>query len=287
MDSNAVTTLQNSLLAELATFKKYRNVAIKAQDPEGVHQLRVSLRRMRSALIVFRPLIKPDYRRRWGRKLKRLARQLDEARDLDVLLLTHFSDDSTDHDLHQALLKKQKQVYRQLARSLRSSRFKKPIRQLKKQLKKANWPDKYCRRRHMTLSELARIRLETLYNRVIEQQQAMDVRDETALHQLRISFKQLRYGCEFLAPVLDSEQNAIFLASIKVLQDQLGEIHDACVQQDMLTKLPDHTLQNLQPILAKARLNSIELKQALPESLQLFRELGKPWDGLRTVSESA
>ena len=48
------------LRAALASVKQWEHTAIAGEDPEGVHQVRVSLRRMRSALGVFRPAIPPE-----------------------------------------------------------------------------------------------------------------------------------------------------------------------------------------------------------------------------------
>jgi CHAD domain-containing protein len=50
---------QRILRATRASVKEWEPTAIAGEDPEGVHQVRVGLRRMRSALGVFRPTIPP------------------------------------------------------------------------------------------------------------------------------------------------------------------------------------------------------------------------------------
>ncbi len=60
--------------------------ALTGGKPEGVHQVRVGLRRFRSALSLFRKFI-PENQREWlNAEAKWLANQLGPVRDLDVFL---------------------------------------------------------------------------------------------------------------------------------------------------------------------------------------------------------
>lgn len=282
MKRYACQTLPPLLLAELSHIKRWRKKAIKGKDPEGVHQLRVSLRRMRSALKVFSPVIEPAYQRRWRSRLKRLAKALDEARDLDVLLETHYSQSTGKSELERHLRKHKKQCQKKLARQLQSKTFTEPCRKLKKQLKKQNWPQKYGRKQSYLTTALAVTALEQRYQEVLAQQSGLNLNDEAALHQLRINIKQLRYGCELLAPVLKRKKNATFMAAMKDLQDDLGLIHDACVQQTMLTEIPLPAKQEFSQIAQDAKSRSQLLKSTLAVRLQSFIDLPVPWATLKT-----
>src|SRR5262249_23368976 len=60
--------------------------AVAHSDPEGVHQMRVGLRRIRAAMSLFKELIgQPDAKHIKG-ELKWLTGQLGQARDFDVYL---------------------------------------------------------------------------------------------------------------------------------------------------------------------------------------------------------
>src|SRR4051794_36738251 len=59
--------------------------AIAGRQPEGVHQTRVALRRLRSALALFEDALTPDALERWDGELRWLLGTLGPARDLDVL----------------------------------------------------------------------------------------------------------------------------------------------------------------------------------------------------------
>jgi CHAD domain-containing protein len=55
-------------------------------DIEGVHQMRVTSRRMRAALSSFRSAVPKGISRHWSEELGWVASQLGRARDLDVFI---------------------------------------------------------------------------------------------------------------------------------------------------------------------------------------------------------
>ena len=58
--------------------------AAVAGDIEGVHQMRVAIRRLRAALVLFRPRLEPHAEARLTEALRSLGRIFGEARDWDV-----------------------------------------------------------------------------------------------------------------------------------------------------------------------------------------------------------
>ncbi|MCX4186721.1 CHAD domain-containing protein [Methylophaga sp. OBS4] len=280
--ASAASALRIILLQEIAHIKKWRKVAIKGKDPEGVHQLRVSLRRMRTALEIFSPVLQKEYRRSWRAKLNFFAKELDAARDLDVFLLSHFAGKTNQSSLHHELSSQQQTAYQRLAKLLKSKHFNKPVRKLKKQLKHKQWAERHCRHPHQKLNRLANQRLSVLYENVLEQGKGLDLKDENTLHQLRIACKKLRYGSEFLHPVLDAELNRQFTAALKQLQNTLGEIHDAYVQKQMQHNLSEtatgtDAASELEQILQTSERNSQAMKTRLIEDLNAFSRMECPW----------
>ncbi len=55
-------------------------------DPEPLHQARIAIRRMRSALVLFEPYLEPEATARFEATLKQFGRILGEARDRDVFI---------------------------------------------------------------------------------------------------------------------------------------------------------------------------------------------------------
>lgn len=70
----------------LALWQANESGARESDDPEFIHQLRVALRRLRSALRLFSPALPADFVSRWSDGLKEAADGLGAARDLDVML---------------------------------------------------------------------------------------------------------------------------------------------------------------------------------------------------------
>ena len=60
--------------------------AVAHSDPEGVHQMRVGLRRLRAGMSFFKDLIEQPDTQHIKSELKWLTEQLGPARDLDVFL---------------------------------------------------------------------------------------------------------------------------------------------------------------------------------------------------------
>jgi inorganic triphosphatase YgiF len=84
-------TLADALAAILshcvAHFTANADCAREAVDPEGVHQMRVGVRRARAALALFEPLLPTERLRFFRSELRWVARELGAARDLDVVTL--------------------------------------------------------------------------------------------------------------------------------------------------------------------------------------------------------
>ena len=74
------------LLLKLAVHFAANQNAVASSDPEGVHQMRVGLRRFRAALSLFGEFIGQPDAKHIKSELKWLTEQLGAARDLDVLL---------------------------------------------------------------------------------------------------------------------------------------------------------------------------------------------------------
>ena len=77
--ASVLGALWNAMLAE-------SSAAISGNDADAIHDMRVAIRRLRSALRTFRQCYPKKRRRRVAKATKRLARQLGVVRDADVHL---------------------------------------------------------------------------------------------------------------------------------------------------------------------------------------------------------
>lgn len=89
--------LRTLLGREVGNLLRYDPVVRQTTDPEGVHQLRVITRRLRSELRVLRPIMTTVPFERMDRRLRWLGGALGRQRDLDILheVLTKEASEST------------------------------------------------------------------------------------------------------------------------------------------------------------------------------------------------
>jgi CHAD domain-containing protein len=81
------TYAQHTILRLFRALLAQRRIVWDNQEVEGVHQIRVSARRCRTALTTFGALWDTDDVRRWQKYLSRFADSFGVARDLDVMVI--------------------------------------------------------------------------------------------------------------------------------------------------------------------------------------------------------
>ena len=220
--------------SNLATVKEWEPIALAGEDTEGVHQMRVGLRRMRSALSVFRLAIPRKHTRQLNKEMRWAARTLGGARDLDVYIAENFPGKGS----------KSQQKMQNIAREHREEAYikVKGIVQCKRYLtfsrEIASWLDTRAWREQISEEErrVLRRKITPFACRVLEERQGdvleagmeIDQMDSKAMHRLRIECKKLRYATEFFAP-LYGERMEDFTRHLKVLRDLLGTLHDTPV----------------------------------------------------------
>jgi len=231
------------MLNELKVVKKWRKTASQGKDPEGVHQVRIALRKMRTALVIFRPLTEEGYDKKLAKRLKQYSRVLDSARDLDVFIDNHLNS-SPPVALSTAIMAEHRQAYKKVAKLLKSHKFNKRLREDKKWLNSNKVLQKLFKNEGhvISLGLFAKNTLSSLHLSIVTQAPNIDKLDDESLHRLRIDCKKLRYATEFFSSLYDKKTIINFLEQLKILLDSLGEIHDAYIQNKQIGMLLDKQL---------------------------------------------
>jgi CHAD domain-containing protein len=191
--------------------------------PEALHQLRVALRRLRSALILFRPVLRRSRRyRRLSNELRRCGRTLGDARNLDVLL--------TMIDCRFAAVDEVKRArelsYDRVIAMLGSRRFLGMMLGLVRWVLIGKWrrrPDSM-----IPLQSFSDWRLETAWAKLSRQRMSLSRMTDRQRHRLRVRSKEFRYAIEFLRSInpKPKEQRKAFHAALEALQEDLGQLND-------------------------------------------------------------
>lgn len=219
-----------------------RPAAEDGRDPEGLHQHRVALRRLRSALDLERSLAPDSSRLKAFRDDARwLMAELNDARDWDVFVFETLPEVSgacpsvegfqslgkvADRHRHEAHGRARAAI-----RDDRTSRF---------QIGLGLWIEQKAWRAGASseamgaLSRPARAfalgRLEDLHRRVLKRGRRFENLTPAELHRLRIAVKKLRYAADFLYPLCgNSKDFRRHAGALSRLQDELGHSNDLSV----------------------------------------------------------
>lgn len=197
-----------------------------SRDPEYLHQLRVALRRLRSALRAFAPMLERG--RPLKRGLRRLSPVLGRARDWDV-----FVQNAPRYGVPPRLLRAAR-ARRNAARLaavqiVESAHFRGLLFRSLRWLERKPWGGT-----DMTLAALAPDRLEKLHARVVPRPELASAESR---HRLRVRIKRLRYAGEFFAPAFPAAAAEAYLAPLRALQELLGELNDIAVARRLLREL--------------------------------------------------
>lgn len=213
-------------------------------DPEAVHQLRVGLRRLRSALRVFSgPLAGPAIAA-LGAEARWLAAEAGRVRDLDVVAIEIVRPEAIAHPDMQALADLADRVATQatdarahLRDLLSQARVQDLLLDLACFTATRGWLDAgdmgQTSRLAAAVETYAAHSLGKRWKKVRKAGRGFDELSDEARHQLRKELKKLRYAVEFFAPLFAEKKVRSFVGDLKRMQDTFGSINDAAMLRQM------------------------------------------------------
>ena len=232
-------------------------------DPEGVHQMRVGLRRLRSALAFFAPMIPAAQRQRLRGELGWLASELGDARDLDVftgellppLLALRPGDAALERLREIALAARGRGRARALA-ALESTRYARLVLELGLWLARRSWREQPLSEHSAALFQPARpwsaAVLERRYRKARKLGRRLAESSPVERHRLRIRLKKLRYGAEFSRGLFPLKRTDRSVRRLAELQDALGRLNDAALGERLVAERLSHELGESDPVAARA-----------------------------------
>ena len=221
-------------------------------DPEGIHQMRVGLRRLRTAMSLFADLLPDPQSAAIKSELKWLGAELAPARDLDVLtkrVATAVKKQPARWQgvpsLSRELAEKRETAFTRAQNAVTSARFRALTLETAAWLEIGAWTnpqDDLVRDRGAVPIETSAAEQLTRYWRKIRKKgQALARLDGQSRHKLRIQVKKLRYATEFFTTLFAgkraSKQRQKFLSALEALQHALGDLNDIAVHEHVITSL--------------------------------------------------
>lgn len=277
---------------------------IADEDSEFLHDYRVSLRKVRSVLSLFKGIYSNEQTATLKRGFSDLMSPTGRLRDLDVYLLDqeHYFE-LLPASLHDGLsimfnlfeLERNEQQ-KKISTHLKSAAYKKSINDL---LTLFSEPDALQHGDNANHSAYlyARELIWKRYRKVCKIAQGInESTEDTEVHDLRIHCKKLRYLIEFFSPMFPRRTIKGLIKSLKRLQDNLGLFNDYSVQQESLQafilahaskgRKQDMTVaKSVGALIAMLYLKQLEERAKVisnfkvfnsPETQQKFQKLFKP-----------
>jgi CHAD domain-containing protein len=258
------------------------DAATRLGDVEGLHQMRVATRRLRSDLRTFRPIIDRTWADGLSDELRWLGSLLGTVRDADVQLeRLHREDEDLLGDLKpyvERLRQGQAAGREALLEALRSERYVTLLDRLVDAKRDPLVSDAGRRPVGRVLPDLAERAWKRLHGQAVTLKS--DDPDER-YHAVRIRAKRVRYAAEAIGPALGDHAPALarVASAAASLQDLLGEMHDAFVTRADLEGLV-HTSKGREYAFALGRLverRSAAIADGRRRYPKAWRRLAKRW----------
>jgi CHAD domain-containing protein len=219
------------------------DIDVRREQEDGVHQMRVSCRRLRSDLKTFRPLVEPLWGESLRAELKWLADSLGDARDLEVLRerlhgvvdaeRTLPYDAAAFARLDDILAVREADALEAAAEVLHSQRYVRLLDVLVDAAREPVLSPEAAQRCSKVLPPLVRSAWDTVAKRC--NRLAADDPDDD-WHEARIKAKQARYAAEAVTEVLGRPASRL-AAAAKAVQEVLGDHQDGAIAAEKLADL--------------------------------------------------
>jgi CHAD domain-containing protein len=237
-DATALDVIRSAVAGSTIRLVSHDPIVRVGEDPEGVHQARVAVRRLRSDLRTFRPLLDRDWAVALRVELRWLGRLLGPVRDAEVLgsRLHQRIDGMEGLELASAkvLLDRPEadrlDARRRLLEGLDSRRYEElVVRLVRAALEPPTRSD--VDRPAASVGPL----MDRPWARLSKSAALLGSgSSDGALHATRIATKRVRYAAEALSPVFGKTASR-FASAAEALQEVLGEHQDAVVAMSWLT----------------------------------------------------
>jgi CHAD domain-containing protein len=204
-------------------------------DPEALHQMRIALTRLRTAISFFSPMVADTERTRIRDELKWLQTQLGAVRDLDVAIerLKEVNNQAHLTPNYRAWKGRRADSHRLLAGALRSIRYRRLVKSISGWIEDGPWSIKEGRqprqRRTSPIAAYSVRKLARWQETLLKKSRKLQIMSAKKRHRLRLLNKKLCYSIEFFSGLFSDKQSSRQQVALKYLrkaQKSLGQLND-------------------------------------------------------------
>jgi CHAD domain-containing protein len=251
----------------------------------ALHQMRIALTRLRAAISFFAPMIADPKRKQISAELKWLHRHLGVVRDLDVAI-EHLEASnkpapptSTDY---RSWNSKRAESHRDLARALRSARYRRLVESLSGWIESGPWSTgkgKQAAQRRTPIAAYSARKLARWQEKLLKKSRKLEKMDAEKRHRLRLLNKKLCYSIEFLEDLHSDKRfsrQPVALKYLRKAQKSLGRLNDDANRRSLTAALERNGVQASLPFLGSKR-----EKRLIRAASEAYRKLA----ALKSVSD--
>jgi inorganic triphosphatase YgiF len=215
--------------------------AVRIHDPDGIHQMRVGLRRVRAAISLFSGILSGAQIEQIKSELKWLTNELAPAREIDVFVKQKISQAVRDiyprrggQAIEKAFAARRAAALERANKAVGSERCRTLL------IDVLEWIERHRSVRKGVNTPIGKFAAEILHRRikkVIKQGRDLAKLPARERHTFRIRIKKIRYGAEFFESLFpgkrEQKQIARLSSHLKKIQDALGSLNDFIAHQKM------------------------------------------------------
>jgi len=217
-------------------------------DAEGVHQMRVGLRRLRAAISLFGDMLRDPQTAALKDEFKWLTGELAPARELDVFVkrvVKPVADRKPNGPgvavLSRELRQRRVRAFAQARAAVESPRFRALVLDTAAWIETGDWtrnPDDIaCTLRERPIVAAAADQLRSRRKKIVKRGKRLETLNPRRRHKLRIHAKKLRYAAEFFVGAFPRKKSMRrqkeFVELLEKLQDALGDLNDIAVHAEL------------------------------------------------------
>lgn len=267
--------------------------AVMKGYPEGVHQMRVGLRRLRAGMSLFASVLRDPQTAAIRDRLKWLAGELGPARELEVLVnrvvapmkKQRMRGNGMRWFTGQIARKREAAIIR-AQNAVQSTRFGELTFEVAAWLEAGDWTaprdDLVRDRGDLPITVFATEQLASRWRKLRKKRKAFAQLDARERHKLRIQTKKLRYAVEFFATLFAGKWAAKrlkqLLPVLERLQDNLGDLNDIAVDEERLATMGIRRKSSPGRVFAAGLLTGREdarIEQAVAAATKAYTKLAK------------
>jgi len=223
-------------------------------DPEGLHQMRVALRRLRAAVSLFADMLVDPQTEEMKTQFKWITQELGPARELDVFIqrvVRPVTDGKPNGPgvavLAKDLQRRREEAFARACGAVESTRFRSLVLDTACWIEAGDWtrnPDDFNRLlREQPIVGAAADELGRRWKKILKAGAQLDELDPQRRHKMRIQAKKLRYASEFFGGAFPGKKamrrRKGFVAGLEKLQDALGDLNDIAVHEGLSEQIVD------------------------------------------------